>query len=268
MQPFIFADSIAPRFGIAMPTVGSGAHIEPTITASLSAGAKNKGTAQDSTAATITGLSAKPRRIAARLTAQIEDVASFGNDTFESALRQNARAKLSDEYDNQCINGDGSAPNVEGLIAQLNNPTNPSAAATFDLAISAAASAIEGLWASTLKDVRMAVNPETFRLLTGLYRTNQSSESAAAHLADQLGSFFTNKRMPAKSGNVAKAILYRAGRPGLRTAAHPTWGQITVDDIYSDASSGQRHFTISVLVGDQVLLVQEDAYHIAELKIS
>ena len=46
---------------------------------------------------------------------QLEDVASFGNDTFEAGLRENARAVLSHEYDNQVINGNGTSPNIEGI---------------------------------------------------------------------------------------------------------------------------------------------------------
>ena len=82
------------------------------------------------------------------------------------------------------------------------------------------------------------------------------------------GAWFTNKRMPATSSTIARGIVYRSGRPGLRTAVHPTWGQITVDDIYSDADSGERHFTLSVLVGDKVLLVQPDAYGLVEYKVA
>ena len=58
------------------------------------------------------------------------------------------------------------------------------------------------------------------------------------------------------------------GRPGLRTACHPTWGTIAIDDIYTSSRSGQRHFTVHALVGDKVLLVQPDAYDLVELKLS
>ena len=55
---------------------------------------------------------------------------------------------------------------------------------------------------------------------------------------------------------------------GLRTACLPTWGSLAVDDIYSDAASGQRHFTLNVLVGSKVLVVQPDAYALVEWKVS
>ena len=122
LQPFVFSESIAPRLGIEVPMVGSGTHTEPRISVSLTAAAKTKGVAQGSTAATIIGVSAKPRRIAARLTVGIEDVASFGNDSFESSLRENARAVLSDAYDTQCIAGNGTSPNVERVDRPARRP--------------------------------------------------------------------------------------------------------------------------------------------------
>ena len=268
LQPYVFSESIAPMLGIDMPTVGSGNHTEPRISVSLTAGVKTKGTNQDSTAATIVGETAKPRRIAARLTVQLEDVASFGNDTFEAGLRENARAVLSHEYDNQVINGNGTSPNIEGLLDQLNNPTNPSSTLSFDLAVAAAMEGIDGLWAKTLRDVRLIVNPATYQLAGVKFRGTDGDMTALSHLTAQLGSFSTNSRMPAKSGNIAKGIIYRAGRPGIRTAIHPTWGEIAIDDVYTDAASGQRHFTLSVLVGSKLLIVQPGAYHAVEFKVS
>ena len=252
-----------------MPQVGSGSHTEARISVALTAAAKTKGTNQDSTAATIVGVTANPRRIAARLTvSDRRRRESFGNDSFEASLRENARAVLSNEYDKQVINGNGTSPNVEGLIDQLNDPTNPGDIATYDLFVSGAMEGIDGLWAKTLRDVRMIVNPATYRLAGTKFRGNNGLETAAAHLTGQLGSFSTNSRMPAKASNVAKAIIYRAGRPGLRTAVHPQWGSIAIDDIYTDAASGQRHFTLSVLVGSKVLIVQPDSYHVVEFKVS
>ena len=100
IQPYVFAESIAPMLGIEMPSVGSGAYSEMTISTALSAGAKAKGTKQDSTAAVLTAATATPRSIRARLTLNLEDIAAIGQANFESALRQNAGAALSDGLDN------------------------------------------------------------------------------------------------------------------------------------------------------------------------
>ena len=74
--------------------------------------------------------------------------------------------------------------------------------------------------------------------------------------------------MPATASTIARAIVYRMGRMGMRTAVHPTWGTISIDDIYTDSRSGQRHFTVHMLVGDKVLIVQPAAYGLVELKVA
>ena len=279
IQPFVFAQSIAPMLGIEMPSVGSGSYSEMTISTALSAAAKAKGAKQDSTAAVLTPATATPRSIRGRLTLNLEDIAAIGQANFESALRQNAQAVVSDALDTQVISGDGSAPNLDGLINQLTNPTDPTVTATFDAFVAAFADAIDGLWAPTMMDLGMVVNVDAYKLAAKSYRdrvidtgnrggVSLGDKTAADYLRAYTGGFWTNKRMPATASNLARGIVHRKGRMGLRTACLPTWGSIAVDDIYSDAQSGQRHFTLNILVGSKVLLVQPDAYKLIELKVS
>ena len=129
IRPAVFANSIAPRLGIEMPRVMSGTYASATISTSLTAGAKAKGVDQDSTAAGFTVTSITPKRISARLSIQIEDVAAVGQANFESILRENLALVLSDELDKQVINGNGAAPNLTGIFQRLADPTTaPSAA--------------------------------------------------------------------------------------------------------------------------------------------
>ena len=66
---------------------------------------------------------------------------------------------------------------------------------------------------------------------------------------EHFGGWWTNKRMPAKTGHIQQAILYRQGRSmqggmgGMRTAVCPHWGEIAIDDVYTGAASGQRVLT-------------------------
>ena len=274
IQPFVFAQSIAPMLGIDMPSVGSGSYSEMTISTALTAAAKAKGTKQDSTAAVLTPATATPRSIRGRLTLNLEDVAAIGQANFESALRQNAQAVVSDALDSQVITGNGTAPNLDGLINQLTDPTDPTAVATFDDFVAAFADAIDGLWAGTPKEIGIVANVDAFKLSAKTFRDGSGGQSRAGALAfsdyakANYGAWFTNKRMPATSSTIARGIVYRMGRTGLRTACLPTWGSIAVDDIYSDAQSGQRHFTLNILVGSKVLLVQPNAYSLVEFKVS
>lgn len=71
--------------------------------------------------------------------------------------------------------------------------------------------------------------------------------------------------------NVQQAILYRRGmmmQPvPMRTAVCPSWGYLTVDDIYTGAKKAERRYVISALVGD-VILVQPDAYAQIAFRVS
>ena len=272
VQPFVFAPSIAPRLGIDMPQVGSGGYSELTISTSVPAGAVVKGGNAADTAGALTSVTANPRRVSARVTLTVEDVAQIGQANFEAALRQNVSMKLSAEVDHQIVNGDGSSPDINGILNQLTAVAAGSAVATFDDFVALVADRVDGLWAGGTPEIAMVVNPETYRLAAKTFRGTAANGgpvvTASAFLKDTSGAFWTNERMPDKSSHVASAIAYRMGRMGLRTACLPTWGTISIDDIYTDSRSGQRSFVVHALVGDKVLIVQPAAYVEASVRIS
>ena len=276
IRPAVFANSIAPRLSIEMPRVESGTYASATITTSLTAGSKAKGAAQESTAAAFTVSSVTPKRISARLGIRIEDVASVGQANFESILRENLSLVLSDELDDQIINGvfvDGTNNDLNGIFQALTDPTDPTAVAKFDDFVATFANGVDGLWSSTLKDVAVACGPSTYQLSAKTFRdvgTNNGhrgdiafSDYAMAHT----GGWWTNKRMPAAASNIQQAILHRKGRSGMRTAVCPHWNEISIDDIYSGSAKGERFFTMHVLLGD-VILVQPAAYGQVAFKLA
>ena len=267
VQPFVFAPSIAPRLGIDMPQVSSGGYSEMTISTHVPAAPKIKGADADDTAGVLTAVSANPRRISARMSLTMEDIASIGVGNFEAALRQNASMALSDAYDTQCITGDGQSPNVNGLINQLAAVSDPQNKYTLAGVLADVGSQIDGLWASMLKDLAIVVNPDTYGKFAADVFTG-TDETLAGHLTTRLAAFYTNKRMPATDTTIAQGIVYRMGQRGIRTASHPTWGAISIDDIYTSSRSGQRHFSMHVLVGDKVLMVQPDAYDMVKVKVA
>ena len=271
IRPAVFANSIAPRLGIEMPRVASGTYASATITTNLTAGAKAKGDDAEATAAGFTVTSVTPKRISARLSIQIEDIAAVGQANFESALRENLALVLSDELDDQAINGDGQAPNLTGIFARLTNPGAPGAVADFDAFAATHASGIDGLWADTLRDVSIICGPDTMALSARTFQTAASYKgelSAAAYAMANTGGWWTNKRMPPKANNVQQAVLYRKGRAGaMRTAVCPHWNEVSIDDIYTGSASGTRRFTMRVLLGD-VILVQPDAYGQVAFKLA
>ncbi len=276
--PAVFAHSIAPKLGIQMPRVGSGTFASATITGSQSAEAKDKSAAIAATAGALTVTTATPKRVSARLELALEDIAAVGQENFESILRENLSLALSDALDDQAINGNGTAPNLKGMFAALTDPQGtPSGVADFDDFVDLFAGGIDGLWASTAKEVGIVVNPDTYRLAMKAFRdaTGQDlgDKAFSDYAMDHFGGFWTNKRMPDTASNIAQAILYRMGRSmmggegGMRTAVCPHWNEVSIDDIYTGSAKAERYYTLHVLLGD-IIVTQPDAYAQVQLQVS
>ena len=265
VQPFVFATSVASLLGVEVRNVATGTYSIPTIsTAPSTAVPKAKNTAADATAGVLTVVSASPKRIPATLTLTLEDLAAVGTETFQVGLQTALQGQVAHSFDNQLINGDGSAPNLDGFINQLDNASAPaSGVEDFQRWAAIVASMVDGRWATRLSEVASVWNAAAFVQAAAAFRGNQGDTSAATYLNAMTGGFYANSRMPATASNIATGIGARLGQPGIVRAVVPSWGRIEVDDIYSGAPSGLRHITLSVIVGD-LLLVQPDAY--VELK--
>ena len=281
--PSIFARSVAPRLGVTMPRVPSGTFAVPRITTDLTAAAKAKGDAQESTAAVLTVATTTPHRVSARLTISLEDIAAVGTDSFEMALRQNLSLALSAKLDQFALRtGSGAQPH--GLMNGLTDPADPTDVAVWLDWVKAVSGGIDGgPWAETMADVRLLVNAEAMRLAEDTFRvgvgdptkgvSTPGEMSAAAYLRAESGGFFSSSRMPDTATNISQALRYRPGTMGLdgvdamTTAVCPVWSEVGIDDIYTDAASGQRHVTFHVLLGD-VIKTQPDAYERIDLKVS
>ena len=215
----------------------------------------------------------------------LEDIAAVGQASFENSLRENLSLALSDALDTQAINGDGTAPNLKGMFANLSDPSAPAAGVeTFDRFVSAFVGGIDGLWANTGKDVAVVSGVDTYQLAAKTFRDRviDTGQRGGVSLGDEafsdyamanFGGFWTNKRMPAKSNHIQQGLLYRKGRSamgasaGMRTAVCPHWGEVSIDDIYSGSGKAERYFTMHVLLGD-VILVQPDAYAQVSFRVS
>ena len=221
-----------------------------------------------------------PKRVSARLSLQIEDIAAVGQANFESILRENLALALSDELDDQLINGNGTAPNLTGMFARLSAPTAPGAAvAVFDDFVGRFTDGIDGLWANTMKEVAIVVGPDTDKVAAKAFRdgsggnANRGETAFSDYAMANFGGFWTNKRMPNTANNIQSGFRYRKGRNmmggagAMRTAVCPHWNEASIDDIYSGSASGTRHFTMHVLLGD-VIIVQPDPYAKTNFRVS
>ena len=269
IRPAVFAPSIADRLMIEMPMVESGTYATATISTSITADAVARSAAVPETSGALTTATTGPHRVGASLRLTVEDIAAIGAANFEAAFRENVSMVLSDELDDQMINGDAQNDDLNGILKRLSDPTAASGTDpyTWTQMLAVQSGGIDGLWATELRHIGLVVNPETYRLAAATFQGSDAEESAAAYMERTGDSFFTNKRMPDKASHLAQAILCRKGRMGMRTAVCPHWGYLDIDDIYSGATKGERGFTVSALVGD-VILVQPDAYAQVVFRVS
>ena len=279
--PAIFARAIVPRLGVEMPRIESGGYSTMTISDSVTAAATTAGAAFTPTAGVLTPKNTDPHRVTAGLSLRVEDVARVGQANFESILRQNTQLAMSAQLDALGLTGNNTDPNPQGLYPQLTaTDPIPATLADWEAFVSAAATGIDsGPWAESLAEVRYCVNNDAMVLAETTFQVgggNQATAgemSAAAYLRGQSAGFYSSSRMPATASDVAGGIIFRAGTMGLdgvnamRTAVCPVWDYVEIDDIFSDAGSGIRHYFMHALIGD-VLITQPSAYLRADLKVS
>ena len=248
LRPYVFAPSVVDKLMVDMPMVASGTYASGTITTAATAAAVPKGgsgTTGDvpETAAAFTVQTTTPHRIGASLNLAIEDVAAVGQDNFESLLRQHISLAVSDQLDNQMLNGEGASDDLTGVFERLTAGSAPAAAVeTWTRFLAIQSGGIDGLWSSELAEIGLLVGPETYRLAAATFQGTDSEESAASYLKRMGAGFETNKRMPDKETHIQEGILTRRGRrtmpTPMRTAVCPHWGYFTIDDIYHRRAQG------------------------------
>ena len=283
LRPMVFAPSIVDKLMVEMPQVESGTFATGTITTAATADAVAKGADVPETAGEFTVATTTPHRVGASLNLSAEDIAAVGQANFESLLRQHISLVLSDELDDQLLNGAAADNDLSGFFARLTDPAAPAAGVVnFDGFLAQFAGGIDGLWASTMNEVAIVCGVDTYQLSAKTFRdrvidTGQrggvslGDTSFADYARQHAAGWWTNKRMPAKAAHIQQAILCRKGRSTMptptRLAVAPHWGYISIDDIYTGARKGERRYVLSVMVGD-LILVQPDAYSQVAFRVS
>ena len=253
--PALFDRSVAPFLGIEMPTVGTGVQSYPVLGTSLEGGMKAEDANADEGAGAFTVTDADPRRLTGSFRIRKEDIAKLPN--LEEALRMNLGQVISDEGDKQFVTGNGVAPNLNGILAQLTdpNPAVPNAVETYASYQAALSSHIDGLFATVPAEVRALVGVETIRHMLGVYRADEDASTAYDMAGMKYGGVRASRRIPGLANKGQQAIIRRANPAGDRVAVAPVWmGMELVRDPYTAAPAGQIVVTGTVLVGGVVLL--------------
>ena len=253
--PALFDRSVADYLGIEIPTVGTGIASYPVLGTSLTGGMVAEDTAGLQSAGAFTVTDADPRRLSGSFLIRKEDIVKLPN--LEPSLRRNLSMVLSDEADKQFVNGDNTAPNLNGLLAQLTNPAAPAASAeTFDRYLTALVSHIDGLFAMDEMGVRALVGPQTYRHMAASLRAGNAADQTFSQYWRSSGAGIrATRRIAAPASNIQQAIIRRSNPAGDRVAVAPVWmGMEIIRDIYTKAREGQVVVTGTVLMGGVVLL--------------
>ena len=281
--PYVFASSLAGQLGVEIRTASPGAFSVPRITSAPATGANPVATggSTNETAGVMDIVQSTPRRLPASVRTNLEGIWTMGPE-YEDALRESVRMQLSAALDNQLINGVAAAPNLNGLITQLGLPAAARGAVVdWASAVADYVDVIEGLWAGELADVFAVTHPDGYKFVSKLYREVEITTSgggtpgdvsAAEHLKARSAGLRAHTRMPGEYttgtlDNHVAVLFARRGKPETTTAIMPTWGELTIDDPYTDASKGERVYTFVMGVGNLVL-VHSAAYVVNAWKLS
>ena len=273
--PALFDRSIAAWLGVSMPSVPTGIKSFPILSKSLTAGFKAEDATADESAGEFTVSDASPARLTGSFRIRVEDIAKMAG--MEEALRRNLRDVMSDQLDDQFLNGNGTAPNLNGVFQQLTDPTAPPAqaglgATAFEDYMGSFTDHIDGLNATTEADVRALLGVSTYRRMAALFRVGTDT-TFTEHWRRVGGGLRATRRIAAApttgtDANIQQAVIRRANPAGDRIMAAPVWaGMEIIRDVYTSAPKGQIVLTAYSLVGGIVILrpgsIVQDSFRIA-----
>ena len=258
--PAIFDRAAGAYLGVEMPTVATGIASYPVLSTSLQGGMVAESGEATEGAGAFTVKDADPRRLTGAFRIRKEDVAKLPN--LEESLRENLSRVLSDEYDKQLVTGDNVAPNLDGILRQLTDPSAPAASAeTFDRYLAALTSHIDGLMSVDEMGVRALVGPHTYRHMAASLRAgNAADQTFTQYWRSNGGGIRASRRIADPATMIQQAIIRRSNPAGDRVAVAPVWmGMEILRDPYTAAGKGELVLTGTVLIGGVVIL-RDDAF--------
>ncbi len=245
VQPFIYKEGVAGFLGIDMPQVGGGTASHPVLTTGTPAGMKAKGAAADETEAAFTISTSTPKRVTGSFRVRVEDMALFPQ--LEDSLRRDIPMSLSNAVEEQILNGDGQAPNINGLLKRLTTPDEAMEKNTPGSYVSTVAGSLDGVHGYTLGDLRTLAGKQTYQAMASGY-FDATAVSVASYLDTYTGGVRMSDRIPVAS-NAQPGIVRLGMRPMCVVSV--VWGGVTlIRDIYSGAASGEIVVTALQLIGD------------------
>lgn len=246
----VFARSVSAFLGVGMPTVPVGEAAYPILAAGHDPAVVAPGMTHGATPARFDVTTAEPRRLTGRYQFRVEDLAKFRG--MEEALRADLRAAMTAQLDATVLN---SAADPTGFLATLADP-DPQPTTVFGFAdlLSAHVSGVDGLYAGSLRDCRMLIGPDTYRVGAALFNPNGDIASTD-YLLSRSGGLLSSKHVPAPDATtkIQPGIVHGTGGGGRAFAPMWSGGPRLIRDPYSGAAEGEITIT-SVALFDFVIV--------------
>lgn len=271
----LFTATDTAYLGISMPMVPAGERVYPVMTDGTTASMQARGGKPDAGAAKFDVVNATPHRLTGRYVFDLEGVATLGS-MLESTLRRDLRIEMGYQLDRQVLLGDGTAPNVMGLLARLaprptpgvtGPPTSGGAAAadlsaviSWALAKRMATGSLDGRLRRMESDLRFLIGGDTYDLMRTLYRSDTADSRDAIDEVRALGSSIRRSfqlagaaKLPAGTGKANNTIGTKEVQSALLSAepmaaVAPVWQGITmIRDPYTEAGEGRIQLTAHML---------------------
>ena len=225
----VFSSGDLTYLGCHFPSVAPGASNYPVLSAGVEPATADKDGAANQSAATLTPNILKPQRLTAEYLVRLEDL--YVLKDMEDALRMDLAGAITEAMDKEGISGDGSDPDITGILEALTAPTTPSTEANFAAYASSRNKQVDGRYAKEQGDVRLLVGSETFAHAAGIYQTGSGVSAVAA-----MGNPRVSPHIPDPASNVQHAIASRS----MGRCIAPLWPAVSlIRDNVSLASKGQ-----------------------------
>ena len=176
----------------------------------------------------------------------------------ETGLRTDLAGAITEAMDKEGISGDGSDPDITGILTALTAPTAPSVVATFADYASARNSQVDGRFAQTQEDVKLLLGASTFAHAAGLYQSGSGVSAISA-----MGNPRVSPHIPAVASTIQHGIASRS----MGRCVAPLWPSISlVRDNVTLASKGQIKLVAIALWSFRLL--DTDGYAQLSFKLS
>ena len=241
----VFTNSIAMRLGVTMPSVPMGTRTFPLLSSGTPATMQPPSGEQEAVAGSFSGITLGPKRLTGSYEFRVEDLELLAG--LEPALREDLRAVITDQMDEQIINGDGAGANVEGLIAGLADPVAAAGELTHDNFQATFTGLVDGINAYMLSDILAVLGKDTYVKSESVYRTNAAEESGYSYMARRMGGLSVSSRIPAVKAKKQEGIAALTSYPGNNAVA-PVWNGVEfIRDPYTLAQKGEVRITALML---------------------